>query len=219
MGWAGGHLLLGSTKARLIVVALQNPIASGCSSLHIPFVPQCNCHSRNGNPPVMHLFNSSSDGQVVACCALAGMLLKQAHALSMRTAFLRRCEGADLLQALPIGVELQAGPISCSVSIEPGNEGCYSCTYTGREAGSYRLLVTCKGKPIGGSPFSVMVQHTPLQARLMLRSMWLTVASAMSREACPHLGKCILQGAVLAPQCSGAVMLRERVPKRHSACR
>ena len=133
------------------------------------------------------------------------MLLSQAHALSVRSAFLRRCEGADLLQALPIGVELQAGPISCPVSIEPGDKGCYSCTYTCREGGSYRLLVTCKGKPIGGSPFSVMVQHTPLQTRLMLRSMWLTVASAVSQEACPHLGKCSLQAALLAPQCSGVL--------------
>lgn len=119
------------------------------------------------------------------------MLLKQAHALSMRSAFLRRCEGADLLQSLPVGIELQAGPISCPVSIEPGDKGCYSCTYTGREAGSYRLLVTCKGKPIGGSPFSVMVQHTSLQSGHMLRSMWLTVASASHERLVFILGNTV----------------------------
>ena len=147
------------------------------------------------------------------------MLLKQAHALSMRSAFLRRCEGADLLQALPIEIELQAGPISCPVFIEPGDEGCYSCTYTGREAGSYRLLVTCRGKPIGGSPFSVMVKHTSLQTRLMLRSMWLTVASAVSQRACPHLENAVCRRQFWHLNARALSCCVRGVPKTRSACR
>ena len=69
-----------------------------------------------------------------------------------------RCEGADLLQALPIEVELAAGPVSCQVSVEPGSNGCYTCTYIAETAGSFRLLVTCQGKPAGGSPLPVEVR-------------------------------------------------------------
>ena len=69
----------------------------------------------------------------------------------------RRCEGSDLLQALPIDVELEAGPVSCQVSAEPGSNGCYACTYIAETAGSFRLLVTSRGKPIGGSPLPVEV--------------------------------------------------------------
>lgn len=62
-----------------------------------------------------------------------------------------------MLQALPIEVELEAGPVSCEVSVDPGSNGCYTCTYTAETAESFRLLVTCRGKPVGGSPLPVEV--------------------------------------------------------------
>ncbi len=62
-----------------------------------------------------------------------------------------------MLQALPIEVELEAGPVGCEVSVDPGSNGCYTCTYTAETAGSFRLLVTCRGKPVGGSPLPVEV--------------------------------------------------------------
>ena len=69
-----------------------------------------------------------------------------------------RCDGADLLQALPIEVLLEAGPVSCPVTVEPESKGRYMCSYTAHTAGSYRLLITCQGKPICGTPVPIQVK-------------------------------------------------------------
>ena len=73
--------------------------------------------------------------------------------------FACRCDSADLLQALPIEALLEAGPVSCPVRVEPGSTGRYMCTYTAQTAGSYRLLITCQGRPIGGTPVPVQVRE------------------------------------------------------------
>ena len=76
--------------------------------------------------------------------------------------FACRCNKADLMQTLPIEVLLEAGPISCPVRVEPGSTGHYICTYTAQTAGSYRLLITCQGRPIAGTPVPVQVRGTTL---------------------------------------------------------
>ena len=71
-----------------------------------------------------------------------------------------RCDNTDLLKALPVEVLLEAGPISCPVAVEPGSSGRYVCTYTAQSVGSYRLLIICQGRPIGGTPLPVQVRRT-----------------------------------------------------------
>ena len=43
------------------------------------------------------------------------------------------------------------------VSVKDLRDGTYACRYVARRAGHYRLTVNSRGRPVGGSPFSVFV--------------------------------------------------------------
>ena len=43
------------------------------------------------------------------------------------------------------------------VSVKDLRDGTYACRYVARRAGHYRLTVSSRGRPVGGSPFSVFV--------------------------------------------------------------
>ena len=43
------------------------------------------------------------------------------------------------------------------VSVRDLRSGTYECKYVARRSGHYQLTVSSRGKPVGGSPFSVVV--------------------------------------------------------------
>ena len=69
----------------------------------------------------------------------------------------RRCLDAMLEDGLPLDVELSSGAHRCEVALSRPGSGCWRCAYTPPAPGFYRLQLSSRGAPLGGSPFSVQV--------------------------------------------------------------
>lgn len=70
---------------------------------------------------------------------------------------MRRCLDAMLEDGLPLDVELSSGAHVCNVVLSRPGNGCWRCAYTPPAPGFYRLQLTSRGAPLGGSPFSMQV--------------------------------------------------------------
>jgi hypothetical protein len=68
-----------------------------------------------------------------------------------------RCEGAALLECLPVEVEMKCGAGECAIELQAQEDGTYIGRYTTSVAGFYRLYVSSCGKPLGNSPYSIKV--------------------------------------------------------------